>query len=46
MKDKKKSGKDIFFVFLKGIGNAVAEKIAVKEAADFYIHNKPGTKQI
>jgi hypothetical protein len=45
MKDKKKSGNDIFFVFLNGIGNAVAEKIAVNEAVDFYIHNKPANNR-
>lgn len=41
MKDKKKSGNDIFFVFLDGIGKAVAEKITVREAAEFYIQSKP-----
>ncbi len=41
MKDKKKSGNDISFVFLNGIGKAVAEKITVKEAAEFYIRSKP-----
>ncbi|MFZ2340604.1 MAG: 3-dehydroquinate synthase [Bacteroidales bacterium] len=41
MKDKKKSGNDISFVFLNGIGKAVAEKITVSEAAEFYIHGKP-----
>ncbi|MBN2666133.1 MAG: 3-dehydroquinate synthase [Bacteroidales bacterium] len=40
MKDKKKSGNDISFVFLNGIGKAVAEKITVKEAAEFYIQSK------
>jgi len=42
LKDKKKSGNDIFFVFLNGIGSAVAEKIPVSEAVDFYLHYKPG----
>jgi 3-dehydroquinate synthetase len=42
MHDKKKSGSEIYFVFLKGIGNAVVEKIQVSEAVDFYSRNKPG----
>lgn len=42
MRDKKKSGGDIYFVFLEGIGKAVADKIPVSEAVDFYRKNKPG----
>jgi 3-dehydroquinate synthase len=34
--DKKKSGRDINFVFTKGIGKAVVKKIPVKEVIDFY----------
>lgn len=41
MKDKKKSGNDINFVFLNGIGKAVSAKISVNEAAEFYIQSKP-----
>jgi 3-dehydroquinate synthase len=41
MHDKKKSGTDIYFVFLEGIGNAVAEKIPLSEVIDFYRLNKP-----
>lgn len=42
MKDKKKSGNDISFVFLNGIGTAVTEKMPVSAVVDFYIHNKSG----
>lgn len=42
MRDKKKSGNDIYFVFMEGIGKAVVEKISVSEAIDFYRRNKPG----
>lgn len=42
MRDKKKSGNDIYFVFMEGIGKAVVEKISVSEATDFYRRNKPG----
>ncbi len=42
MRDKKKSGNDINFVFMEGIGKAVVEKIPVNEAIDFYRRNKPG----
>jgi 3-dehydroquinate synthase len=41
MSDKKKTGNDIYFVFLDGIGKAVAEKIPVSEVVAFYKHNKP-----
>jgi 3-dehydroquinate synthase len=41
MKDKKKSGNEVSFVFLNGIGNAVTEKVTVSEAAEFYIQFKP-----
>ncbi len=42
MRDKKKAGNDIYFVFLDGIGKAVVDKIPVSEAVDFYRENKPG----
>jgi 3-dehydroquinate synthase len=34
--DKKKSGNDINFVFIKGIGKAVIEKVSVIELLNFY----------
>ncbi len=40
--DKKKSGSEIYFVFMEGIGKAIVEKIPVIEAVDFYRQNKPG----
>jgi 3-dehydroquinate synthase len=40
LRDKKKSGNDIYFVFTEGIGKAVVEKIPVEEVVDFYIKNK------
>ncbi len=40
LRDKKKSGNDIYFVFTEGIGKAVVEKIPVDEVVDFYIKNK------
>jgi 3-dehydroquinate synthase len=42
LRDKKKSGNDIYFVFIEAIGKAVVEKIPVNEAVDFYRQNKPG----
>jgi len=42
MRDKKKAGNDIYFVFLNGIGKAVVEKIPAAEAVEFYRDNKPG----
>jgi 3-dehydroquinate synthase len=42
MRDKKKAGNDLYFVFLDGIGNAIADKIKVSEAVDFYRQHKPG----
>jgi 3-dehydroquinate synthase len=41
-RDKKKSGNEIYFVFMTGIGKAVVERIPVSEAIDFYRQNKPG----
>lgn len=35
--DKKKAGKDINFVFIKGIGKPFIKKLPVKEVIDFYI---------
>ncbi|MDP4221953.1 MAG: 3-dehydroquinate synthase family protein [Bacteroidota bacterium] len=40
LRDKKRSGNDIYFVFAQGIGKAVVEKIAVDEVVDFYRKNK------
>ena len=40
LRDKKKTGSDIYFVFTEGIGKAVAEKIPVSEVIDFYKHYK------
>lgn len=34
--DKKKTGTEIHFVFTEGIGNAIVEKIPVREILDFY----------
>lgn len=34
--DKKKSGKDIYFVFLNGIGEAMVEKLPVEEVLGFF----------
>ncbi len=34
--DKKKSGRDINFVFTEGIGNAAVKKVAIEEITDFY----------
>jgi 3-dehydroquinate synthase len=42
LRDKKKSGDDIYFVFLQGIGKAVAEKVPVREVIDFYVQYKSG----
>jgi 3-dehydroquinate synthase len=42
MHDKKKSGSDIYFVFMEGIGKALVEKIPLSEAVDFYQQSKPG----
>jgi 3-dehydroquinate synthase len=42
LRDKKKSGNDIYFVFIESIGKAVVEKIPVSEAVDFYRQNKSG----
>ncbi|HBC77137.1 MAG TPA: 3-dehydroquinate synthase [Bacteroidales bacterium] len=42
MRDKKKSGSDLYFVYLDGIGKAISDKIQVVEAVDFYRQNKPG----
>ncbi len=36
--DKKRSGSDIYFVFIKGIGRASAEKIPVSKAVEFYLN--------
>ena len=40
MHDKKKSGNDIYFVFIEGIGKAVVKKVPVERSMDFYRQNK------
>ncbi len=40
MHDKKKSGTDIYFIFITGIGKAIVEKIPVGEVVEFYRQNK------
>lgn len=39
MHDKKKTGNDIWFVFITGIGKATVEKISVNEVVEFYEKN-------
>ncbi len=39
-RDKKRSGTDIHFVFVEGIGHAITEKIPIKEAVDFFKQHK------
>jgi 3-dehydroquinate synthetase len=34
--DKKKTGTEMNFVFVKGLGQAVIEKVPVKNVLDFY----------
>jgi 3-dehydroquinate synthase len=43
LRDKKKAGNDIYFVFIEGIGKAVVEKITLKEVVEFYNRNKSGS---
>ena len=43
--DKKKTGTDLHFIFVNGIGKAVVEKIPVAEVLSFYKYYKSG-KQI
>jgi len=38
--DKKRSGTDIHFVFLESIGKGIVKRITIKEAIEFYRHNK------
>jgi 3-dehydroquinate synthase len=38
--DKKKEGKDIFFVFIKGIGKPAVEKLNMEEVIGFYRKHK------
>jgi len=40
MRDKKKSGNDIHFVFIEGIGQAVTEKIPLTEVVKYYLQEK------
>jgi 3-dehydroquinate synthase len=42
MRDKKKSGNEVYFVFIEGIGKAVSGKLSLNEVIDFYRQNKPG----
>jgi len=42
MRDKKKSGSEVHFIFIEGIGKAVVGKIPINEVIDFYRQNKPG----
>lgn len=42
MKDKKKVGNDVHFVFIEEIGKAFVEKIQISELVDFYRQHKPG----
>jgi len=42
LRDKKKAGNDIYFVFMEGIGKAVVEKIPLEEVIEFYKQNKSG----
>jgi len=44
MRDKKKSGNDVYFVFIEGIGKAAVEKIPVAEVVNFYRQNKSGNQ--
>lgn len=41
-RDKKKTGNDLNFVFIEGIGKAVIEKVHISEVIEFYRLNKPG----
>jgi len=40
LRDKKKAGNDIYFVFTSGIGRAVVEKIPLENVVEFYKLNK------
>jgi len=40
MHDKKKSGNEIHFVFVEGIGQAVSKKIPLAEVVEYYIQSK------
>ena len=42
MRDKKKTGSDVYFVFVEKIGKAVVAKIPIAEVIDFYRQSKPG----
>lgn len=42
LRDKKKTGNEIYFVFLEGIGKAIVEKIPLEEVIEFYKRNKSG----
>lgn len=40
LRDKKKAGNDLYFVFISGIGKAVVEKIPLEDVVEFYKLNK------
>ncbi len=40
LRDKKKAGNEIYFVYTGGIGKAVVEKIPLEEVIEFYKQNK------
>jgi 3-dehydroquinate synthase len=42
LRDKKKAGSDLYFVFTRGIGNAVVEKLSVEEVVGFYTGSRSG----
>ena len=42
MRDKKKTGSDVYFIFIEKIGKAVAGKIPLGEVIEFYRQSKPG----
>ena len=41
MRDKKKTGSEVYFVFIEKIGKAVVNKISIGEVIDFYRQSKP-----
>ena len=42
MRDKKKTGSDVYFIFIERIGKAVAVNIPLDEVIEFYRQSKPG----
>jgi 3-dehydroquinate synthase len=43
MRDKKKTGSDVYFIFIEKIGKAVAVNIPLSEVIEFYRQSKPGS---